>query len=420
MLWSTLGDTVTELRVRLGSDFNDMRNPSLTLQVVQELASSVGLAVVAVGDSSSLEADKGLLEAWQAEGYAGELLYMERDAGLLASPRRLLPSARSVVVFGVPYDATPSRPLTVDEGRVARYAWGRDYHRVLRKRLESFVSVVQGHLASDIEYRLFSDSVPLLERALARRSGLGFIGKNTMLIVPKLGSFLFLGEILWAVDVEVGVPREASPLARQSAGCGSCSRCLDACPTQAFVSERILDARRCISYLTIEKRGALSVQEREWLGEWIFGCDLCQEVCPHNFVSIKRGRKASIPELSAQAGVGEALSLSAVLAMRSDEAFQSVFAGTAIMRAKRAGLLRNAAIVGANKHAVHLLGALQEAATQDLSPSVRQHALWALSVIAVREGQQATIQARRLLERALRDEVGEVRQEAELLLPNMP
>jgi epoxyqueuosine reductase len=320
------------------------------------------------------------------------------------------------VVFGVPYDAVQTGILGPDEGRVARYAWGRDYHKVLRKRLEAFVKVVEAHLGGAFEHRVFSDSVPLLERALARKSGMGFIGKNTMLIAPRLGSFLFLAEVLWGVDVEM--PPESPPRG-SSAGCGTCSRCIDDCPTGAFVSERVLDANRCISYLTIEKRGALTAQERLWLGDWVFGCDRCQEVCPHNFVTLKRGRRASLPELSAAAGIGEVLSLSEVLGMRTDERFRARFAGTALMRTKREGLLRNAAVVGANKHATHLLATLEEVATSDLSPVVRQHALWSHAVISKREGGSVQAHSKQLVERALQDVDQAVQDEALQMLPNL-
>lgn len=393
-----------------------MSTPSLAYSSLQEIARQVGLVVVAVSDTAALEADRGFLESWQEQGCAAELHYMQREADLLASPLRLLSSARSIVVFGVPYDAVKTRELGPDEGRVARYAWGRDYHKVLRKRLEAFVKGVEAHIGRTVEHRLFSDSVPLLERALARKSGMGFIGKNTMLIAPRIGSFLFLAEVLWALDVEV--PALNQPQS-SSAGCGSCSRCLDDCPTGAFVSERVLDASRCISYLTIEKRGALTQQEREWLGDWVFGCDRCQEVCPHNFVTLKRGRRASLPELSASAGVGETLLLSEVLGMRTDERFRERFAGTALMRAKREGVLRNAAVVGANKHATHLLATLEEAVSSDSSPIVRQHALWSHAVISKREGGRARARSRELAERALQDVDHAVQDEARQMLPNL-
>jgi epoxyqueuosine reductase len=398
-----------------------MPTPSIAYSSLQELAREVGLEVVAVSDTAALEGDKAFLQSWQDQGHAAELRYMEREADLLASPLRLLPSARSIVVFGVPYDAVQVGALGPDEGRVARYAWGRDYHRVLRKRLEAFVRGVEAYVGGSIEHRLFADSVPLLERALARKSGMGFIGKNTMLIAPRIGSFLFLAEVLWGVDVEMPLRNESrgGGVVGAGAGCGSCTRCIDDCPTGAFVSERVLDAGRCISYLTIEKRGALTHQEREWLGDWVFGCDRCQEVCPHNFVTLKRGRRASLPELSASAGVGQVLSLSEVLGMRTAESFQARFAGTALMRTKREGLLRNAAVVGANKHAPHLLSILEDVVTSDTSALVRQHALWSHAVISAREGARAQAHTRQLLEKALNDGAPEVQEEARQMLPNL-
>jgi epoxyqueuosine reductase len=383
---------------------------TISLLTVQELAAQLGLLVVSVTDCAPLAKDEAHLRAWQEGGFAGELSYMKRDPQLLSHPRRIMPAAQSVVVVGVPYDATRARALTIDEGRVARYAWGRDYHKVIRKKLELFVASVGKVCGGSVEHRVFSDSVPLLERGLAARAGLGFIGKNTMLIVPRAGSFLFLGEVLWALKV-IDLP-QASVLP-PSAGCGSCSSCLDLCPSRALVSEKSLDARRCISYLTIEKRGNLETQERLWLGEWLFGCDVCQEVCPHNFVSLKKGRKSSLAELSAGAGVGEVLSLSEVLSIRSDEQFCKAFAGTALMRTKREGLVRNAAIVAANKHAEHLLPLLGQVAQEDSSGVIRRHALWAVATIAGREGGRANLAlAERLVKAARADSDVGVRQES--------
>jgi epoxyqueuosine reductase len=392
----------------------------ISLSTVQELAAQVGLLVVAVADCAPLSDDEARLCGWQERGFAGDLHYMQRDPQLLSNPRRVMPEAQSVVVVGVPYDATRSRPLKINEGRVARYAWGRDYHRVIRKRLDLFVASVAKLRGSSVQHRLFSDSVPLLERGLAARAGLGFIGKNTMLIVPRAGSFLFLGEVLWDLEVtDLPTHSQLPP----SAGCGSCSSCIDQCPSQALVSERVLDARRCISYLTIEKRGTLEIQERLWLGEWLFGCDVCQEVCPHNFVALKTGRSASLAELSAGAGVGEALSLSELLSIRTEELFLNAFAGTALMRAKREGLVRNAAIVAANKHAEHLLPLLSQVAQEDCSGVVRRHALWAAVTIAGRQGGRAKAAlVEKLLKAADADSDLGVRHEAQsvraLLLQN--
>ena len=261
-----------------------------------------------------------------------------------------------------------------------------------------------------IEYRVFADSVPLLERALARRSGLGFIGKNTMAIIPKQGSFFFLGELLWNLEVE---RPEKSP--RSQASCGSCTNCLVGCPTGAFVEDRVLDAGRCISYLTIEKRSALTYQERAWIGEWLFGCDICQEVCPFNIVPLKKGLGPHVPELGRDAGVGATISLERVLRMRTDDEYRAVFQGTAVMRAKREGLARNAAVVAANTHAENLFPLLGEVARHDPSPLVRQHAVWASAVMASRLGEGAVGVVKGLLDGAARDDAEAVREEVRIL-----
>ncbi len=389
---------------------------ALALETLKYLASQAGLAVISIAEPSELLQDRAFLEEWQAAGYAAEMNYMQRSSELLSSPARLLEGVRSIVVIGAYYDQTPRRPLSTGYGRVARYAWGRDYHKVLRKRLEQLVELVKGELRGEISYRLFSDSVPLLERALARRSGLGFIGKNTMMIVPGRGSFLFLGEILWDVEIDLG---KVAPI-ESVAHCGSCTRCISKCPTQAFVKERVLDAGRCISYLTIEKRGALSLQEREWLGEWIFGCDICQEVCPFNFVALKKRSVADLPELGAQAGAGEALAIEELLSIRSDPAFIARFGGTAIMRAKREGLLRNAAVVAANTGALKLAPLLNGVSICDQSPVVRQHALWAYAKLGTLEGSVGAARVAQRLSRARQDPDLAVRQEAESLLIRLP
>jgi epoxyqueuosine reductase len=286
------------------------------------------------------------------------------------------------------------------------------------------VAAVEEQLGNAVTHRLFSDSVPLLERALARSSGLGFVGKNTMVITPRLGSFMFLGEVLWSLEVS-NIPNvvappppniEASAPHHGKSHCGACSRCLTECPTGAFVSEYVLDARKCISYLTIEKRGVLTPQERSWLGEWLFGCDVCQEVCPFNSVPIKTRRRSDLPELDQSAGVGQSLSLSEVLGLRDDAAFTKKFAGTALMRAKREGLLRNAAVVAGNTRAQSVLEDLEIAVCEDPSPIVRLHALWSHMRISTAEGSEARRRSQNLLEGARRDPDQSVRLEAERCL----
>lgn len=380
---------------------------SLAFTDLQVLARGVGLDVVGVTDAAQLHRDLEHLKSWQEAGYAGDMEYMLRDPELLASPGRLMEGVRSVVTVALAYDRAPRPALTPGFGRVARYAWGRDYHKVVRKRLELLIRGVEEHLGRKLSFRVFSDSVPLLERALAKRSEISFIGKNTMAIVPGRGSFFLLGEVLWELDI---VDREPAP--PSASHCGRCSNCLSGCPTGAFVSERVLDARRCISYLTIEKRGVLTHVERGWIGEWVFGCDICQEVCPFNFVPLKKRERASIFEFNAEQGVGPALDLRRVLEIRSHDEFVRYFGGTALMRAKREGLLRNAAVVGANTCAVELIEPLRLAVREDESPIVRQHAVWALTSLGVRQGGSALDLVKDTLLAARHDTSGEVRSEA--------
>jgi epoxyqueuosine reductase len=373
-------------------------------------AEGAGFQLVAVVAARSLEHELERLRVWQGAGYAGEMSYMQREAELLTSPERLFEPLKSIVVIGAHYDCGVREPFKLGYGRVARYAWGRDYHKVIRRRLKVFVEQVERVLGLPVAHRLFSDSVPLLERALARDAGLGFIGKNTMVITPRLGSFMFLGEVLWELEVydlpASVVPQSVSEGSVNQAAkgsCGTCSRCLDGCPTGAFVEEYVLDARRCISYLTIEKRGTLSVQERLWLGEWLFGCDVCQEVCPFNGIAIKKKRSPVVPEFESTAGVGQMLSLNEILSIRTEEQFVKRFAGTPLMRTKREGLVRNAAVVAANTHAEMTLRALEDAIRCDESPIVRRHALWSHWEISARLGEAAHDQSAMILESCRRD-----------------
>lgn len=393
--------------------------PHITFDRLQEFANSFGLSVVGVADVGALSEDREYLRRWQEAGYAGEMAYMKRDPDLLASPQRVVPQARSVVVVGAFYDRGERAPLPRGHGRVARYAWGRDYHKVIRRRLELLCHRVERDLARSIEHRVFSDSVPLLERALARRSGLGFVGKNSMVIMPRAGSFMFLGEVLWDVEVtdlpNVSGARsqssEVQPLAIPH--CGSCSRCLDQCPTSALVEDRVLDARRCISYLTIEKRGSLSEQERRWLGEWVFGCDVCQDVCPFNVISIRRRAAADCEEFAPRHGAGQSLDLVELLSLRSDDLFARRFAGTPLMRAKREGLVRNAAVVAANTEYEEGLPALAAAIREDPSPVVRAHALWSFAAVGGKMGTKVAGELQSLVALCSRDNDRDLRAEAE-------
>jgi epoxyqueuosine reductase len=304
------------------------------------------------------------LRDWLQRGFAGGMTYMQRHAEARRHPESILPGVRSVVMVGMQHENIPpgAGPLL---GRVARYAQGADYHDVLRERLKALLAWMRQE-RPDCLGRAVVDTAPLLERDFARRAGLGWVGKNTMLINKRRGSYFFLGALLLDLDLQPDEPHLASH-------CGTCTRCLDACPTQAFPGPGLLDARRCISYLTIELREAVPVELRPGLGDWVFGCDVCQEVCPWN----RRGAEGE-PALAARADL-TALDLLEVLTL--DEAgFRQRFAGTALLRTGRGGLLRNAALVLGNQGDPAALPALRRA-LDDPNPLVREAAGWAIEQI---------------------------------------
>jgi epoxyqueuosine reductase len=257
-------------------------------------------------------------------------------------------------------------PRSDNPARVARYALGPDYHDVLRQRLNRLLQWVQAEVPG-CRGRGVVDTAPLLERDFARRAGLGWFGKNTMLIHKRLGSYFFLGALLLDLELKPDVPQETRH-------CGTCTACLDACPTQAFAGPGVLDARRCISYLTIELRGPIPAALREGVGEWLFGCDVCQEVCPWN----RKAPAGAEPALRPRAEL-EALGAAELLGL-SEEEFRRRFRGTALTRARRRGLLRNAAVVLGNRGDPAALPALRRALA-DPEPLVREAAEWAIERI---------------------------------------
>jgi epoxyqueuosine reductase len=271
-------------------------------------------------------------DAWLEAGQHAGMDYLARGAELRRDARRPHPGATHAIVVGMDYGGRePSGP-------VARYARGDDYHELMRERLRGFVPWLEAELGVPVDARPYVDSGPLLERDLARRAGLGWFGKNTMLINPQRGSFFFLGALVVNVPLPVDAPFDADR-------CGSCTRCLDACPTQAFTGPRVLDASRCISYLTIEHRGEIAEELRPLIGDWLYGCDVCQEVCPWN-VKFARELSEGSPYAARAVLAGKDARMLAdeILAM-DDVAYRDAFRGSAMKRAKLAGLQRNARVV---------------------------------------------------------------------------
>jgi epoxyqueuosine reductase len=305
---------------------------------------------------------------WLRAGYAGELGYMERTAALRRDPHELVPWAVSVISVGMNYFTPYERPPTADAptGWISRYAWGDDYHELMKARLDALLAAVGELYQGPVQGRSFVDSGPVLERDFAGVAGLGWIGKNSQLISPKKGSWFFLGELF--VDLPLAYDR---PIRDR---CGKCELCLKACPTAAFVGPYVLDARRCISYLTIELKGAMPRHLRPLVGNHIFGCDICQEVCPYNV----KAQPTSEPAFAPREGL-HVPDLIGLLALTEEE-FRRRFRGSPIRRAKRRGLLRNVAVALGNSQSREAVPALVRA-LDDGEPLVRAHVAWALGRI---------------------------------------
>ncbi len=296
--------------------------------LVKERALSLGFGSVGVADLAPVP-HAAALQRWLADGMAGTMRYMQRQAERRLDPVKILPGGtRAVVVTRNYYSTDP--PATPEAGRVARYARGRDYHAALADPLAALARYVETLGPPGTVAKPYCDAGPVPERELAQRAGLGWIGKNTMLINPQSGSFFFIAAVLTDLDLAVDQPFEADR-------CGTCRRCLDACPTDAFPEARVLDSRRCISYLTIEHKGPIEPTTAEAFQDWVFGCDICQEVCPWN---VKFAEATADPALESNPALAR-LDL-AELAGISDQEFTRRFGGTALARAGAAGIRRNA------------------------------------------------------------------------------
>jgi epoxyqueuosine reductase len=338
---------------------------------LKEQAHELGFALA--GIASAAPADH--FERWQEwleRGYAGEMAYLHAQAELRRRPQSVWPDVRSVIMVGMIY-AENNEPFTENAaseraatGRVARYARGPDYHVVMWRKLDALLEWLQRE-APGCQGRSVVDSAPLLERDFARRAGLGWFGKNTMLISKTHGSLFFLGALLVDLELQPDPPHLGEH-------CGACTACLDACPTRAFSGPGWLDARRCISYLTIELRSPVPTELRPDMGDWLFGCDVCQDVCPWN-------NKPRRPAFPVDADM-QALDPIELLGL-SEAEFRQRFRDTALMRTKRRGLLRNAAIVLGNRGDASALPALRRA-LDDVEPQVQEAAAWAIEQILQR------------------------------------
>jgi epoxyqueuosine reductase len=304
------------------------------------------------------------LRQWLERGYAGQMDYIADRLDAYADPARVLEGVRSIVMLATHYRTKEPEPTPPGAGRVSRYAWGEaDYHDVIHQRLRKLAGWLSEHSPA-ARVRGVVDSAPLMEREFAREAGLGWIGKNTLLLNQHVGSYFFLAALLTDLELAYDAPQAADH-------CGTCRACLDACPTQAFPQGYVLDATRCISYLTIELKGPIDPALRASMGDWLFGCDVCQDVCPWN----RRAPQSQTAEFWPQAQMNP---LDAAELFELDEAaFRARFRHTPLFRAKRRGFLRNAAIVLGNNPGPRSLAALTRG-LNDEEPLVRGACAWAL------------------------------------------
>ncbi len=323
---------------------------------------------------------------WLDAGMHGQLGYMgsARNRARRADPRLILPAAQSVLVLLTNYYTEVPPPATDDNaprGQFARYALNDDYHDVLLARLKQLLAFIEDAVGQPVVNRYYTDTGPILERELAQRAGLGWIAKNSMLITPAVGSYTLLAELFLDLPLPPDPPFAAGH-------CGTCTRCIDACPTAAILPGRVVDARACISYHTIELKAAIPNEWRAPLGNWVFGCDICQDVCPWNRFAAPSSDPAFTPRHSLPTP-----RLVDLLAM-SRQDFNATFRNSAVKRTKRRGLLRNVAVALGNTHDPEVIPALRTALRHEAEPLVRAHVAWALGQIAHADA-HAALQAAR-------------------------
>ena len=343
-----------------------MNRADLT-RALKAQAQALGFHRVAIAEAVPLARDRAALAAWLTGDRHATMAWMAREPQKRSDPEAMMPGCKSVIALAVNYGAgDPAADRPPKAGRVARYAQGRDYHKTMGRKLKDLAAWLSA--TTGLRSRTFVDTGPVLERAWAERAGLGWIGKNANLLTRDLGSWILLGEIL----TEASLDADARP---HEDFCGTCTACLDACPTKAIEAPRIVDSNACISYWTIEHRGAIPEARRPGIGDWIFGCDVCQDVCPWNVSFAKPaaddpfGRRDDLDGLDP----AEILGL-------DEPAFRARYSGTSLMRARWDGMRRNACIVLGNRGDAAAIPALR-AASQDADPVVAEHARWAIDRI---------------------------------------
>ena len=342
---------------------------STLTQQIQAHANELGFELVGVTPAAHSETIARYRE-WIENGYAGKMHYLEKHLSLKTDVRQLLTEAKSVISLAMNYyTLDPPKALAQDPGRgqISRYAWGDDYHELIRERLLELVTFIKQTAESELKTRVCVDTAPIIEREYAQKAGIGWIGKNTNLIHWRSGSWYFLAEVLVNIVLESDTPELRG-------SCGTCTRCIEACPTDAIIEPNLLDSRRCISYLTIELKESIPKALRPEIGNWVFGCDICQEVCPWN------SKAVSTTETGFQPRDGNLTPKLLSLVGMTQEEFSRRFKGSPIKRAKRRGFLRNVLVAIGNWGTQRAVPALKDALADD-EPLVRSHAAWALGRI---------------------------------------
>lgn len=348
-----------------------MDSPVAIKEIIKAEANNLGFSLCATTTTESPESFPRFVE-WLEHGYHAGMQYLSRKDAIekRQSPALMMENGRSIIVLALSYDPTPKGQANSSAGKVAAYARYADYHLVIPALIERMMEGINARLQQPLQWQSFTDSAPILEHDLAYRAGLGWIGKNSLLIHPKLGSYFFLAE----VTIDVDLPKDPTIF---SDHCGNCTRCIDACPTQCILPNRTIDANKCISYLTIEHKGSISPDLRESLGNHLFGCDACQQACPWNQAVLQKAH----PEVKALSLLlPSSIELKTILSMTPTE-FRQRFHETPIMRAKFSGLLRNGCVIAGNIGNSELIPLLENWLNNDQIPGISEQVQWAIDRI---------------------------------------
>lgn len=333
---------------------------------IKEKALEIGFDLVGISSVGSFPENQFYKE-WLARGFAGEMKYMEKEPEKRENVRGVLPEAKSVISCGLNYNT--DYPYSIREnnwrkGWISRYAWGDDYHKVIKDKLLLLLEFIKRISPEETKARIYADTGPVLDRVYGKYSGMGWFGKNTCIINQKIGSWIFIGEIVTNLELECDNP--------VTDRCGTCTRCIDSCPTGAILEPYVLDSRLCISYLTIELQEKIPVELRDRIGNNVFGCDICQDVCPWN----RKARTTNEPSFQPRDGLYNP-ELSSLVKL-SDEDFRRIFKRNPVKRARRKGFLKNILVVMGNSGSKEFIPDIKES-LNDEDPIVRAHAAWALS-----------------------------------------